>query len=130
MKQDPVIEKALEALKATGGDKLDAQKLLITWALRNHDLLVDFVRPHMKAIAASIIDRASRTKQVDGMENKPVELSDHARTVIDDLVTAAVKHVPYEKQRNVIVPPPKETTRQANAMRRVAEAFSEKKKKD
>ena len=62
MTDDHVRAKIKEALAASGNDKHDAQKLLITWAVRDPQLLLGMAKPHLKAIAAALIEHAARTK--------------------------------------------------------------------
>jgi hypothetical protein len=124
MTEENVRAKAKEALAATEGDKHDAQKLLITWAVRDPALLLGMTKPHLKAIAAALIDHVARKKSGDDSDNGP----DHfTRTAIDDIVASATGGRMTDK-RNRNVPPPKSTERQASTMRRLAAAFTRKKK--
>ena len=54
MTDEYVRSKIAEALAASGKDKHDAQKLLITWAVRDAPLLLGMAKPHLKAIAAAL----------------------------------------------------------------------------
>jgi len=127
MTDDNVREKIKEALATTDGDKHDAQKLLITWAVRDPQLLLGITKPHLKAIAAALIEHAVRTKNAPSApDNGP---DGFTRTAIDDIVASASGRRSSEKRRNQNVPPPKSTERQANAMRKLAAAFTRNKKK-
>ena len=126
MTDDNLRFKIKEALASAGGDKHDAQKLLITWAVRDPQLLLAMAKPHLKAIAAGLIDHASRTKEGSGkVDSGPDNFS---RTAIDDIVASTTGRRTGEKRRNSNVPPPKSTERQANTMRKLAAAFTRKKK--
>jgi hypothetical protein len=128
MSEDYIRIKIKEAMASTGGDKHDAQKLLITWAVRDQNLLLSMTKPHLKAIAAGLIEHAMRIKG-DGTESEsgPDRLS---RTAIDDIVASATGRRTPDKRngRPNNIPPPKSTERQANAMRKLAAAFTRKKK--
>lgn len=117
-----------EAIASAGGDKHDAQRLLITWAVRDPQLLLELTKPHLKAIAAGHIDHAIRQK--DAPAEEPEKKSANGRTAIDDLVDAAQMRTTGSKRRQSNLPPPKATERQASTMRRIADAFSKKKKDD
>jgi hypothetical protein len=126
MTDDIVRTKILEALAATGNDRHDAQKLLITWAVRDPQLLLGLAKPHLKAIVSSFIDHTLREKHSSGdTDNGPDHFS---RTAIDDIVSSATLNLPLEKRRQSAVPPPKSTERQASTMRKLAAAFTKKKK--
>ncbi|MCL2474403.1 MAG: hypothetical protein FWF23_05860 [Alphaproteobacteria bacterium] len=49
--------KIKEAVEKTGGDLKKTQKLLMAWALRDNALLLDMVKPHLKAITAVLIEK-------------------------------------------------------------------------
>ena len=123
MTDDLVRLKVLEALAATGNNKHDAQRLLITWAVRDSQLLLGMTKPHLRAIATALIEHISRPPSGD---DGPDTLS---RTAIDDLVSAAKLKVPLDKRKKSNLPPPKSTERQAMAMRKLAAAFTKKKGK-
>lgn len=126
MTDDYVRLKVREALNATGGDRHDAQKLLITWAVRDPALLLGVAKPHLKAIAASLIEHAARNKDEDkvSLDDGPDNLS---RTAIDDIVAQTAKN-PFDKRKKSHLPPPKSTERQASTMRKLAAAFTKKRK--
>jgi hypothetical protein len=127
MTDDYVRLKVKEALNATDGDRHDAQKLLITWAVRDPALLLGVAKPHLKAIAAALIEHAARAKpsSSDGIEDEgPDSLS---RTAIDDIVAQTAKN-PFDKRKKSNLPPPKSTERQASTMRKLAAAFTKKRK--
>jgi len=124
MTDEHVKLKIREALDSTSGDRHDAQKLLITWAVRDPQLLLGMTKPHLKAIAAALIEHATRQKgsgKVDGGDN-------FSKTAIDDIVASAADRRGSGKARLSNVPPPKSTERQASTMRRLAAAFTKKTK--
>jgi hypothetical protein len=122
MTDEYVRAKIGDALAATDDDKHDAQKLLITWAVRDQALLLGMTKPHLKAIAAALIDHAVRHK--DEGDRGPDKFT---RDEIDEIMASGARAV-RDKRRNSNVPPPKSTERQANAMRKLAAAFTRKKK--
>lgn len=124
MTDDNVRTKITEALEATGGNRHDAQKLLITWAVRDPQLLLGITKPHLKAIAASLIEHATREK-TDKPDNGP---DNFTKTAIDDIVASAAGVRGSDKRRHTNVPPPKSTERQASTMRKLAAAFTKKRK--
>lgn len=124
MTDEHVKLKIKEALDSTGGDRHDAQKLLITWAVRDPQLLLGMTKPHLKAIAAALIEHATRQKgmgKADGGDN-------FSKTAIDDIVASATDRRGSGKARPSNIPPPKSTERQASTMRKLAAAFTKKKK--
>lgn len=126
MTDDIVRTKIRDALAATGGNKHDAQKLLITWAVRDQQLLLGLTKPHLKAIVAGFIDHALRDKGSGGeSDNGPDNFS---RTAIDVIVSSAALKIQNDKRRKSTLPPPKSTERQASTMRKLAAAFTKKKK--
>ena len=116
MSDDYIDAKIAEALKATDGDKHNAQKLLITWAVRDQQLLLGFAKPHLKALVSARVEQATRVhgKSPDGKEKLDVDaiLSTHTKG---------------EKRGHVTVPPPKASARQASVMHKLADAFKKKK---
>jgi hypothetical protein len=126
MTDEIIRTKLREALAATGNDKHDAQKLIITWAVRDQQLLLALTKPHLKAIVAGYIDHVLREKSSSGaVDSGPDNIS---RTAIDDIVSSTTISLQNDKRRKSTVPPPKSTERQASTMRKLAEAFSKKKK--
>jgi len=118
--------KIKEALAATGNNRHDAHKLLITWAIRDPALLLAMTRPHLKGIAAAHVDHYLRQKgERDADDDMPERIS---RTAIDDIVLHATSRMPTDKRRHTLLPPPKSTERQASTMRKLAAAFTKKKK--
>ena len=126
MTDDIVRMKVREALAATGNDRHDAQKLLITWAVRDPQLLLGMTKPHLKAIVSATVDHSLREKQTSGGDDNGAD--GFSRTAIDDIVSAATLNLPNDKRRKSNVPPPKSTERQASTMRKLAAAFTKKKK--
>lgn len=116
MSDDYINAKIAEALKATGGDKHDAQKLLITWAVRDQQLLLGFAKPHLKALVSARIDQAHKTHTKAGDAQTKKELED-----------AILGHTKGEKRAHITVPPPKSSSHQASMMHKIAEAFKKKK---
>lgn len=58
---DSYVEgKVREALLAAKGSPSVAQKLLITWAVKDPDLLLGMAQPFLKAIAGAAVARAGR----------------------------------------------------------------------
>jgi len=107
--------KIQEALKATDNDKKDAQKLLITWAVRDQALLLGFAKPHLRALVAARIEQAVRGgKKSEG----------GGAEALDPALLASLKG---EKRHLTKVPPPKSSARQASVMHQIAEAFKRKK---
>jgi hypothetical protein len=125
MTEDIVRAKIREALTVTGNNRHDAQKLLITWAVRDQQLLLGFAKPHLKAIIAGFIDHTLRDKGGGAGDQGPDNFS---QTAIDDIVQSARLNVPQDKRRKSNLPPPKSTERQASTMRKLAAAFTKKKK--
>ncbi|MDP9127920.1 MAG: hypothetical protein M3N08_06655 [Pseudomonadota bacterium] len=126
MTDDYVQTKTQEAIAATGGNKHDAQKLLITWAVRDASLLLGMTKPHLKAIAAGLIDHAARLKSAPRTQDSS---PDHfSQKAIDDMVASATGPLPKDKRTSRNIPPPKSTERQASTMRKLAAAFTKKDK--
>ncbi|MDD5587377.1 MAG: hypothetical protein PHY92_10575 [Alphaproteobacteria bacterium] len=121
MTDEYVSAKIKEALTATGGDKRDAQKLLITWAVRDQPLLIGLTKPHLKAIVSSWVDNAMRSPRKNGSQNKDVHFS---KEEIDKIIATR----PVGDKRSPVVPPPKSSVRQASVMHQLAAAFKKRKK--
>jgi hypothetical protein len=122
MTDDYVRAKIREALKSTGDNRHDAQRLLITWAVRDPTLLLGMAKPHLKAIAAALVEHSVRTKDEDGAGDPG---PDHfSQNEIDNIISGQGKD--RRMPRNL--PPPKATERQASTMRKLAAAFTRKKK--
>jgi len=112
-----------EALAATGGDRRDAQKLLITWAVRDQSLLLGLTKTHLKAIIASQIDVATRPAKKQEDEEGNVYFT---RGEIDKIIASRASN----DKRSHKVPPPKSSDRQASVMHQLAEAFISSKSKE
>src|ERR1700721_1547664 len=110
MPDDYIRAKIDEAIAATGGNKHDAQKLLITWAVRDASLLLGMPKPHLKAIAAGFIDHAAGAKS--GTREKDSGPDHFPKTAIDDLVAEASGKRGADKRTHRNIPPPKSTERQ------------------
>jgi hypothetical protein len=122
MVDDYVRGKIKDALAATDNDRHDAQKLLITWAVRDQALLLGMTKAQLKAISAALIEHALRHKD----ETADTGPDKFPQSTIDDVIAGA-GGIPKEKRKNNSVPPPKSTERQATAMRKLAAAFTRKK---
>ncbi len=118
--------KIKEALIASGHNRHDAHKLLLTWAVRDPALLLSMTKPHLKAIAAGLVDHYVR-QGGDGVAEEDASPDKLSRRTIDDIVSSGSR-LPVDKRRNSPVPPPKSTERQASTMRKLAAAFTKKKK--
>lgn len=123
MPKSVIHEKIKEALVATGCNRHDALKLLITWAVRDSELLLAMTKPHLKAIASGHIDHYLR-KAADN-EPSDVEPDNLSRSAINDIISSARG---ADRRKSAVLPPPKSTERQATAMRKLAAAFTKKKK--
>lgn len=121
MTLDYVASKVREALEVSDGDKHAAQKLLITWAVRDSTLLLGLAKPHLKAIISAQVEHALRAPKKRGSEG-----ADHfSASDINDMIAAK----PFgEKRSGPKVPPPKSSERQASAIRQLVAAFKGKKK--
>jgi len=123
MPEGIIRTKIKEALEATGSNRPDALKLLITWAVRTPALLLAMTKPHLKAIAGSHIDHYLRRES--GESGDDTEPDTFTRTAIDDIVESSRSQ---DRRGKSAIPPPKSTERQASAMRKLAAAFTHKKK--
>lgn len=117
MSEQYLTAKIHEALKATNGDKKDAQKLLITWAVRDQALLLGLAKPHLKELACAHIDQVLR-------ETKRGKASPLLGK--EDVATILHSHTKGEKRSAVKVPPPKSSLRQASVMHQIIAAFQGK----
>jgi len=122
MIDDYVRLKIRDALAATDDNKHDAQKLLITWAVRDQTLLLGMAKPHLKAISASLVEHVMKSKNKE-RDSGPDQFSPGA---INDMIASGI--IPKDKRNPRNLPPPKSTERQANTMRKLAAAFTRKKK--
>ncbi len=121
MTEEYVRAKVKEALDASDGDKHDAQKLLITWAVRDQPLLLGLAKPHLKAIIAARIDHAMRPPKKSGGGDKNAKFS---KSEIDEMIASR----PLGEKRSPVLPPPKSSIRQASVMHHLADAFKKTKK--
>ncbi len=122
MTDDYIRTKIRDALAATDDNKHDAQKLLITWAVRDPSLLLGMTKQHLKAIAATLVEHELRVRGEDtddGPDRFP-------QSAIDDMIASGAQS--KEKRTHRHLPPPKSTERQANAIRKLAAAYTKKKK--
>lgn len=115
--------KVREALTATNGNRHDAQQLLITWAVRDHQLLLNMTKHHLKAIATGLIERSERPPTEPKIQ-PDAKFSQNA--VNNILSNAEDQRLIQDKRRHATLPPPKSTERQASAMRQLAEAYARK----
>ena len=118
MSQSYVSAKIQEALKATGGNKHDAQKLIITWAVRDPTLMLGLAKPHMKGIVAAWIDHENRSGKKKTEKAASFTEAD-AKAILEG--TGA-----HEKRKAVKVPPPKASAHQATVMQHIVDAFKKK----
>ncbi len=112
-----VTAKVKEALEATGNNKRDAQKLLVTWAVRDQQLLLGFAKPHLKGLVADKVGDIlnKEKKKSSGKLNKK------------EIEAIAKEHgTKNEKRKHSKVPPPKSSARQASVMHKLAAAFKGK----
>lgn len=114
MSDSYVTAKISEALKATNNDVHDAQKLIITWAVRDQPLLLGLAKPHLKSLALARID------EVHSKAGGKAATSD---AEVDAIILG---HTEGEKRNPVKVPPPKASKRQATLMQMIASAFRKK----
>lgn len=119
MTTDYVGTKVKEALKATNNDKQDAQRLLITWAVRDPQLLIGLTKPHLKAIVNSWIDNTQRAVKKNGGSSRDVRFS---KEDIDKMIASS----PKSGKRTHIAPPPKTSAKQASVMHQIAAAFKKR----
>jgi hypothetical protein len=63
MAQNYAESKITEVLKAVRGNAGQAQKMIIEQSLRDHDLLVALVKPHMTGITAHAVNRVISGKK-------------------------------------------------------------------
>lgn len=124
MPESLIREKIAEALVATGNNRHDALKLLLTWAVRDPSLLLAMTRPHLKGIAAGHIDHYLR--HAKGKKTEDNSSDKISRTAIDDIVSSARSS--DRRRGGASIPPPKSTERQASTMRKLAAAFTRKNK--
>ena len=125
MSESLIRAKIKEALIAAGNNQRDATKLLITWAVRDPALLLEMTKPHLKAVAAGLVDHHVRHAGAGSEESGPDSLSS---ATIDDIITSAALRLPHDERKTRGLPPPKSTERQATTMRKLAAAFTRKKK--
>ena len=114
-----VKAKVKEALEATGGDKRDTQKLLVTWAVRDQQLLLGFSKPHLKGLVTAKIEEVMRK----GKKKKGKDSGSFSKK---DMAAMIEGHTKGEKRKQSKVPPPKSSVRQATVMQQIAAAFKKK----
>lgn len=110
--------KIKEALDATNGDKNDAQKLLLTWAVRDQPLLLGLTKPHLKEIAISWIEQTMKTQKKSSGSSG----AHFSKNEINDIISSR----PAGEKRTTKIPPPKTSMRQASVMRQLVAAFKKK----
>lgn len=114
-----VTGKIQEALKATSGDKKDAAKLLLTWAVRDQALLLGLTKPNLKDVIAERIEETSKS-----LKKKSSGESSSAKPRESAIVFPQGRG---EKRTASKVPPPKSSERQASVMHQLVAAFKAKK---
>lgn len=123
---DPYLnEKVREALASTNGNRHDAQKLLIAWAVKDHQLLLSMTGQHLKAIATALIERVERPAPAE-QPPKAQQDAKLTRNNLDPVFANSGGSASHENRRKTNLPPPKSTEAQASAMRLLAEAFAKK----
>lgn len=70
MSQEYAVQKIKEALHVTRGNAAKARSQVINWAMEDHKLLKELVRPHMVGITAHAVERVKSGKT----EPEPVPL--------------------------------------------------------
>lgn len=121
MSEDYVIAKIREALLATDQDKRDAQKLLITWAVRDQSLLLGLAKPHLKGIISAQIEHYLGESEGKGKGTK-------THFTLKDAEAMASSSRPMGDKRSHL-PPPKSSVRQASVMQQIADAYKKGKEK-
>lgn len=119
MSEDYVVSKIREALQATDQDKRDAQKLLITWAVRDQALLLGLSKPHLKGIVAA------RIESLFGGDGAGAHDKTHFTLKDADAMAASARPMGDKRSH---VPPPKSSVRQASVMQQLADAYKKGKK--
>lgn len=120
-----VFTRTKEALAATNGDRRDAQKLLVTWAVRDQALLLGLTKSHLKAIVAAQVDHAARVINAGKSdEEEDIRLS---RSEIDKII--ADKSQADKRSYRGAVPAPKTSANQESVMHYLAETFRKQKDK-
>ncbi|MER2520210.1 MAG: hypothetical protein ABTQ34_05925 [Bdellovibrionales bacterium] len=117
--------KVREALDSTNGNRHDAQKLLIAWAVRDHQMLLNMTKQHLKAIATALIECAERPP-VPANTSQQADSKLSQKALVGILADDSNDHLVQDKRRRANLPPPKTTERQASAMRQLAEAYARK----
>jgi len=119
MTESYVTAKIKEAIEISSGDKHAAQKLLVTWAVRDQALLIGISKPHLKAIISARIDHAMRSpKKAAGGDS-----AHFSKKEIDAIIASKPLG---EKRSGPSVPPPKSSARQASAIHQLVAAFKRK----
>lgn len=62
MSQNYAVKKIKEALEVNRGNAAKARQQVIAWAMDDHKLLKELVRPHMVGIAAHAVERVKSGK--------------------------------------------------------------------
>jgi len=114
MSDSYVIAKISEALKATNNDINDAQKLIITWAVRDQPLLLGLAKPHLKTLAMARIDEVQRKL------GKEINASD------EDIETIILGHNKGEKRNPVKIPKQKSSKKQKCIIKEFFNIFKKK----
>jgi len=63
-----VVEKVRDAVRASGGSRSAAQRLLVEWAQRDQRLLLGLTRGVLPALAGSIVARATKGRNAVGAD--------------------------------------------------------------
>lgn len=118
-------EKVREALASTNGNRHDAQKLLIAWAIKDHELLLEMTRQHLKAIATALIEHVGRAAAASPPP-KPQDARLTQKNLDAIFANPSDSGMLHDKKRRSNAPPPKSTETQASAMRILVEAYARK----
>ncbi|MBI1272854.1 MAG: hypothetical protein GC131_02065 [Alphaproteobacteria bacterium] len=86
MSEEYVVEKIKAALETAEGNRIEAQRLLIAQAVRDHALLLGLAKPHLKAIATHAVEFVARTGgEMPTAEEKPHESSGSLNKILSQV---------------------------------------------
>jgi hypothetical protein len=124
MSEEYVIEKIKAAIAASGDNRSEAQRLLISWAVRDQTLLLGLSKPHLKAIASHAVEFVARTGGEILAEPKKHEASGSLDKILGQVglrVKAAGQSAPHVQLAE------HDPERQASTWQMIASAFRKKK---
>ncbi|MEJ0062910.1 MAG: hypothetical protein WDO70_06830 [Alphaproteobacteria bacterium] len=123
MTEDYAQTKARQALSAMRGNKDEAQKLLIAWAVRDQTLLLGLAKPHMKSMASFALDQAAKEIAEHGGVKGGTLPPDILSRIMDQVgLRRSVPASQGAEQEPILVDP----VRQANTWQTIAAAFKKK----